>query len=581
MSKENRVVLEEFFETGDRPTQGQFAKLIRSTVVQKEDQVWIDDTNKNVGLGTNNPDERLHVAGNVKVEGSIIGNELSSAFAIYNLPDFLGPYLELYGKNTPGRGGEMTFVAAEGASQGFNFLQYENDNGTHRWWPRLRIAKDGNVGIGVSNPLTKLHVDGNVRIEGNLHANRGNDNFWIGNLNGSVIELHGNNKTDGREGEIAFIAGNATKGGFRFIQHQGPGQWSHLVSITKKGKVGIGTQNPGNMLEIQSGGTDTGLMLPNGASAGKVLIAKDSLGNAEWQNPTVLNDGDWIFNGNHLHNGNSANVGIGTTNPQEKLHLSGNLKISGSDIKGDNSSGAFFISNHGPYLQLNSNNIGGKMALIAGEGAEGGFSFFQKDNSSGQMQWIENLRLSKDGTLVLKNNDIRFRAENDSNHGLGWHGSGKLFGGQNVDGPVLFGNLGGGLGSSTAGAQKLALRWDNNHGVSFQGSIKVKGLPLCGKTNFEVPPVLHEKIFGPGDLPSWETFYSPAHYYGFISSFQWDWNQSKWADGANNNVKGNFTVGIEAVNGDTAWKIKAAQPNDDNNNTTKWIHAFFIRKEAF
>ena len=47
-----------------------------------------------------------------------------------------------------------------------------------------------------------------------------------------------------------------------------------------------------------------------------------------------------------------------------------------------------------------------------------------------------------------------------SNYGLGWYGTGRLFGTAAVDGPVLYGNSGGALGSNVSGSQKLALIWD-------------------------------------------------------------------------------------------------------------------------
>ena len=47
-----------------------------------------------------------------------------------------------------------------------------------------------------------------------------------------------------------------------------------------------------------------------------------------------------------------------------------------------------------------------------------------------------------------------------TNYGLGWYGTGRLFNSVAVDGPVLYGNSGGALGSSASGSQKLALSWD-------------------------------------------------------------------------------------------------------------------------
>jgi hypothetical protein len=47
-----------------------------------------------------------------------------------------------------------------------------------------------------------------------------------------------------------------------------------------------------------------------------------------------------------------------------------------------------------------------------------------------------------------------------SNYGLGWYGTGRLFGTTAVDGPVLYGNAGGALGSNVSGTRNTALRWD-------------------------------------------------------------------------------------------------------------------------
>ncbi len=47
-----------------------------------------------------------------------------------------------------------------------------------------------------------------------------------------------------------------------------------------------------------------------------------------------------------------------------------------------------------------------------------------------------------------------------SNYGLGWYGSGRTFNGIAVDGPVLYGNAGGALGSNTGSVKNLALAWN-------------------------------------------------------------------------------------------------------------------------
>lgn len=67
--------------------------------------------------------------------------------------------------------------------------------------------------------------------------------------------------------------------------------------------------------------------------------------------------------------------------------------------------------------------------------------------------------LSVGGNLILNYKDIYLGGPNDKFHGIGIYGSGaKLFAGQAVDGPIVYGNTGGGLGT-TGGGQQLALSW--------------------------------------------------------------------------------------------------------------------------
>lgn len=57
----------------------------------------------------------------------------------------------------------------------------------------------------------------------------------------------------------------------------------------------------------------------------------------------------------------------------------------------------------------------------------------------------------------------------DANNGLGWYGTGRLFNGVSLDGPVLYGTSGGGLGSVSGSTQALALRWNNSGNVGIGG----------------------------------------------------------------------------------------------------------------
>ena len=63
------------------------------------------------------------------------------------------------------------------------------------------------------------------------------------------------------------------------------------------------------------------------------------------------------------------------------------------------------------------------------------------------------------------------------NYGLGWYGTARPFGITAVDGPVLYGNSGGALGSNVGGSQKLALSWDAS------GRVGIGATSIASSTN--------------------------------------------------------------------------------------------------
>ncbi len=67
-----------------------------------------------------------------------------------------------------------------------------------------------------------------------------------------------------------------------------------------------------------------------------------------------------------------------------------------------------------------------------------------------------------------------------SNYGLGWYGTGRTFNNVAVDGPVLYGNSGGALGSSNGagGAKNLALAWNASGNVGIGTTTPENALTL-------------------------------------------------------------------------------------------------------
>jgi hypothetical protein len=81
--------------------------------------------------------------------------------------------------------------------------------------------------------------------------------------------------------------------------------------------------------------------------------------------------------------------------------------------------------------------------------------------------------------LVMTDHTIQLRG--DLNHGVGWYGVGKTFAGVSVDGPVVFGYSGGGLGTVQTGtATNLAVYWNAAGNVGIGTNSPTQKLVVAG-----------------------------------------------------------------------------------------------------
>ena len=103
---------------------------------------------------------------------------------------------------------------------------------------------------------------------------------------------------------------------------------SGYAGIFNNGNVGIGTQTPGNLLTLQGGATPQ-LTITQPAATDVLALGYNEASYAFMatlgSHPLTL----WTSNIERMRVSASGNVGIGTTNPAEKLEVAGNLKITG------------------------------------------------------------------------------------------------------------------------------------------------------------------------------------------------------------------------------------------------------------
>ena len=175
--------------------------------------------------------------------------------------------------------------------------------------PRMSITSDGSVGIGTDDPEADLHVENGSFVLGNTdNHNMTFVNIPTGELTRSEIYFRGEN------GDTDWSIRNMNNS-LDILNFQDVANGSNF-SINREGNVGIGTTLPSiqSKLDVR-GNVSVG-------THGKWGIRDN--GNAEYfviehHNKDGWNDADIKFSV-----GSNGNVGIGTTNPKEMLHISRN-----------------------------------------------------------------------------------------------------------------------------------------------------------------------------------------------------------------------------------------------------------------
>jgi alpha-tubulin suppressor-like RCC1 family protein len=245
----------------------------------------------NVGIGTTPPtnSERLHVHGNVHATG------------------FIQAATDVWGNNVKVNN-QLTIGATNSAQIVMKTNEINCDEGLHLQYQtgseNLSLCNGGgNVGIGTDNPQTKLHVkNGRITVEGYVSEPCGVLELINYNTNINYIFTEGNN-LHGQIGDLVFQTA-----------------YSNKNFIFDRGNVGIGTNNPENLLHVNGGVTI-------GASNGAYIVMKTNEINCD----EGLNLQYQTDSGNlSLCNGGGT-VAIGTTPPtnSERLHVHGNVYATG------------------------------------------------------------------------------------------------------------------------------------------------------------------------------------------------------------------------------------------------------------
>jgi|GEM_PF-4346986 len=212
--------------------------------------------------------------------------------------------------------------------------------------PTNGLIVEGKVGIGNTSPTVPLSIGPNP-----VAAFNSGELLQLGRTNDAYMTIS--------DGTGRFLLG--TTSGLPFIGTQNATDFtlrtnnSERVRLTSGGYLGIGSTNPGAPLEVSNSSSATYLPVanfyaPNNTTPGNASQFRfgqaGSTGNsAEWRfvyqgsdsNSNRVDFGFWGYVAPVLTYLKGGNVGIGVTNPSEKLEVSGKVKATelciGSDCK--------------------------------------------------------------------------------------------------------------------------------------------------------------------------------------------------------------------------------------------------------
>jgi len=390
---------------------GQVTFFSAASTVTGDNNLYWDNTNKKLGIGTSTPSNILEVKttlGAANVVGIFNGTMRLQLGLNNNAGAFMfvqQAYALRLGTGNTERmrvtaGGDVgigtTTPVAKLHVEGSFISSGISQLGTTGANVLLTSSSAGNVGIGTSSPTDKLDIAGAARFTSNITFDSGKAGR-IYKASNHGLAIHG---VTGTENDFAMFT---PTGMLKIVVPTGT---NNLILNRDNGNVGIGTSNPTNKLHIQSSdnaATANLVYLENIGSGGGegVSIKFNPMFNAESmiasnREGAVANASNLTF---HTYNNaineamritSSGNVGIGTTSPGRDLQV------------GDGSSDSV-IAIVGPGSGLSQ--------LALGDNADDNYAQILLDNSNNKLQ-IQN---GGGGTLA----DRGITLDSSENVGIG------------------------------------------------------------------------------------------------------------------------------------------------------------------
>jgi hypothetical protein len=421
---------------------------------QNDNIITFQNQNGNVGLGTQSPEQELHING-TDANFQITDSDTGADFMVL----------------TNSSVGGAIISADQNNEVANSYLSFRVDGGTNK----MRIDADGQVGIGEDTPDGTLLLDVEGQIGATEFCNEDGANCvdqadlgtgkWLDGLSANEIYYNaadvgiGTNapasrlhvvdagaeplileRTNSSDVALRFMnSANSMYAGISNSEEFGISTSANidaaLLTVERNGEIGMGTANPAEELQVFrdannepttiavgniSTGTGTNTRAgftaaSNAAQVDIVAYGQNATGTSGGVNradavvirtgatlaPSSLNVGTGAAQDLNLFtndttrltvDGTTGNVGINDTNPGEALEVGGNINATGTAYFGD---GKEIIRYSDSWLRLNpANNFG--TGIYAGSGV-----------------------LRTDGEFQISNNGSRFVVETSGEVGIG------------------------------------------------------------------------------------------------------------------------------------------------------------------
>jgi hypothetical protein len=278
--------------------------------------MFFDALYNNIGIGTTQPNTKLHVLGDTRIEGNLIVNGTST---VVNTDISNSEQMIITNDGT----GPALIVNQTGAQP---IIEIQDDGDTC-----LKIFDEGHVGIGTSTKDVNVDISGNLKISG-IITGSGSELYL---LNASNISSGTLSISRGGIGTTTLLSNSVLVGNGTNVLLQP----TNLVWNNTNTRLGVGKTNPTTTLDVNGiiTGIGSGLTTLNATniSSGTLPVARGGIGattltsgqllignatgaliqsaNLSWNNTSkTLSSTNFIGSGSGLTSLNATNISSGT-----------------------------------------------------------------------------------------------------------------------------------------------------------------------------------------------------------------------------------------------------------------------------